>query len=224
MKNLTLIIPAKNEAKSLPAFINELKKYDCDILVVASKGDYDTSKSINETDRIKIIFQEGEGYGSALTEGIERSKTEYSCIINADGSMDPKYLTEMLNECKNNDLVFASRYEKPGGGSDDDTIITLIGNKIFTFLGNFLFSLKISDILYTYILGKTNSFKKLNLKCRDFRLCVEIPIKAKKMNFNYSCIPSYERSRIAGVKKVNVLKDGFLILIGILSFIGKNLK
>jgi len=224
LKNLTLIIPAKNEADSLPLFINELEKYDCNILIIASKDDYDTSRSINETERIKIIFQENDGYGNALIKGINNSQTEYSCIINADGSMDPKTLPEMLNQCKNNDLVFATRYEKPGGGSDDDTIVTLIGNKIFTFLGNFFFNLKISDILYTYILGKTSSFKKMNLASRDFRLCAEIPIKAKKMKLNYSCLPSHERSRIAGVKKVNAIKDGFLILIEILSFIGKSYK
>ena len=107
------------------------------------------------------------------------SKTEYSCIINADGSMDPKYLNSMLENCVTKDFIFASRDEKLGGGSDDDTIITLIGNKIFSFLGNAIFDLKISDILYTYVLGKTDSFKKLQLNHRDFRLCVELPIKAK---------------------------------------------
>ena len=63
--------------------------------------------------------------------------------------------------------------------------------------------------------------KKLNLKRNDFRLCVELPIKAKKMKLNYICLPSYERARIAGTKKVNAIKDGFLILIEILSYIIK---
>ena len=45
--------------------------------------------------------------------------------------------------------------------------------------------------------------------------------EAKKRKLIYKCIASYERSRIAGKKKVNALKDGFLILIGILSFIFK---
>ena len=224
MKNLTLIVPAKNEPESLPIFLDELKKYDCDILIVASKEDCDTYQSIEKTEKIKIIFQEKKGFGNALIEGLNFSKTEYSCIINADGSMNPKYLSEMLENCEKNDLVFASRYERPAGGSDDDTFVTLIGNKIFSFLGNFLFNLNISDILYTYILGKTSSFKKMNLKSKDFRLCVEIPIKAKKMELNYICLPSYERSRIAGNKKVNAIKDGFLILIEMLSFIGKNYK
>ena len=44
-------------------------------------------------------------------------------------------------------------------GSEDDTIITLIGNKIFSFIGKYFFSLPISDILYTFVLGKTKNSK-----------------------------------------------------------------
>ena len=76
----------------------------------------------------------------------------------------------MYNLIQNYDFVYATRYEKPGG-SDDDTIITFIGNKIFSKMGNIFFSLKISDILYTYLLGNTDSFKKiLNLMILNFVL------------------------------------------------------
>ncbi len=221
MKNLTLIIPAKNEAESLPKFLDELKNLESKILIVLEKEDINTINSIQYHNDIIIIHQESKGYGNAIIEGINNSKTDYCCIINADGSMDPKYLNQMLKECSNNDFIFASRYQKPNGGSEDDTLITYIGNKVFSFLGNLIFNLNISDILFTYILGKTNSFRSLNLKNKDFRLCVELPIKAKKMNFKYQTIPSYERSRFGGKKKVNAIVDGFLILVEILSFIGK---
>ena len=168
-----------------------------------------------------MLIQKKRGYGNAIIEGLLSCNTDYSCIINADGSMNPKYLKPMLQECQDKDFIFASRYEKPEGGSDDDTIITFIGNKIFTFLGNILFNLKISDILFTFIMGKTESFNKLELSYDDFRLCVEIPIKAKKRGLKYSTLPSFERSRIAGKKNVNVIIDGLLILFGIFSFIGK---
>ena len=139
-------------------------------------------------------------------------ETDYTCIFNADGSFDPKYLKEMLNLCKENrDFVFASRYMKEGG-SDDDTLLTKIGNFIFSMIGNIFFSLNISDILYTFLLGKTDSFKKLDLKSNDFCLCVEMPIKAKRLKMNFIDAPSYERKRIAGKKKVSEFKDGFKIL------------
>ena len=150
-----------------------------------------------------------------MIEGLDEITTEYFCIINADGSMDPKFLKDMLSHCLDADLVFGSRYIT-GGGSDDDDLVTFTGNKIFTFLGNILFSLNLSDILYTYVLGKTNSIKKLSLKNKDFRICVEIPIKAKKHNLKYKTLPSMERKRIGGKKKVSAIKDGFLILIAVI--------
>jgi len=39
-----------------------------------------------------------------------------------------------------------------------------------------------------------------------------MPIKAKKNKMNFIDMPSYERKRIAGKKKVNEFKDGFKIL------------
>ena len=65
-------------------------------------------------------------------------------------------------------------------------------------------------------MGRSKKFKVLDLKSDDFTFCVEFPIKAKFNNFLLSSIPSYERSRIAGIKKVSEFKDGFLILISIL--------
>ena len=60
---------------------------------------------------------------------------------------------------------------------------------------------------------KTVSFKSLNLKSKDFCLCVEIPIKAKRKGMSYTDTPSYERKRKAGEKKVNEFKDGFKIFL-----------
>tara|TARA_Y100000816_G_C26102104_1_gene584422 strand:- start:492 stop:1154 length:663 start_codon:yes stop_codon:yes gene_type:complete len=211
MSNLTLIIPTKFEAESLPIFLEELNKFKFKKIVVLEKDDIITQKAISKFQDVQLLVQKFNGYGNALIEGIQATKTEYCCIINADGSMDPKYLEDMLIKCKNIDFVFASRYLR-NAGSEDDNIVTIIGNKIFTLLGNIFFKLEISDILYTYILGKSESFKNLNLSYKDFRICVEIPIKVKKKKFNYNSIPSYERKRIGGKKKVNAIKDGLLIL------------
>ena len=202
MKNLTLIIPAKNEEISLPKVLDEIKKYKCRKIIILSKKDKKTFDAISNF-KCKIIKQKIDGYGAALIEGIHNVQTKYLCIFNADGSFDPKYLNQMLRYAnKNYDFIFASRYASTGG-STDDTVLTYIGNKIFTLLGNFLFKLKISDILFTYILGNAKKFKELNLINKDFRLCVEIPIKIKEKKFSYKCIPSMERARIGGKKKVN---------------------
>ena len=46
MKNLTLVIPTKNESESFPLAMEELKTYECKKLVILSKGDELTYNSI----------------------------------------------------------------------------------------------------------------------------------------------------------------------------------
>ena len=210
MNDLTLIIPAKNEKESLPFVIDKIKKFGFEIVVSLKKNDLSTIESIKDK-KVTIHYQNGEGYGNSLTEAITNCKTNYFCIFNADGSFDEDDLIKMYNLININDFVFTTRYESPGG-SEDDTLITYVGNKIFSMLGNIFFSLKISDILYTFLMGKTDSFKKLNIISNDFKFCVELPIKMEIAKMRYQCIPSFEKKRIAGIKKVNAFKDGFLIL------------
>ena len=210
MDKLTLVIPAKNESESLPEVLKELESLKIKTIVVIPTEDYLTRQSIKNFNCKIIEEKNGRGYGCALRTGIDQVDTEFFCIFNADGSFDPLYLYNMykiLNE-KNVDFIFCSRYEV-NGGSDDDTFLTYIGNKIFTFLCNFLFRLNITDVLFTYVMGKSEKYKILDLKSDDFSFCVELPIKAKFNSFILSNIPSYERSRIAGIKKVNEFKDGF---------------
>jgi glycosyltransferase involved in cell wall biosynthesis len=213
MNNLTLIIPAKNEKESLPQVLDELKGFNLKISIVLEREDEETIQSIKNYN-CKIVFQHGKGYGDALITGINSTETELFCIFNADGSFNPNELIKMLEQIHKNeaDLVFGTRYEK-NCGSDDDTIITLIGNFIFTKIGRLFFNLNVTDILYTYVLGKTSKAKDLNLKSKDFKFCVELPIKAKRKGYKLVNSKAHERSRIGGKKKVNPFKDGFIILI-----------
>ena len=215
MNDLTLVIPAKKESETLPLVLESLKKLKIKTIISLKNDDLDTINSIIKNKYVKVYFQSGNGYGNSLKEAINFCETKFFCIFNADGSFEQKDLFKMYNLIKNNDFVYTSRYEKTGS-SEDDTLITLIGNKIFSKFGNIFFSLKISDILYTYLMGKTESFKKLNIESNDFRFCVELPIKMQISNMKYKCIPSYEHKRIAGEKKVSAFKDGFLILLEML--------
>lgn len=222
MNDLTLVIPAKNEKESLPLVLEELQNYNLKIIVVLEKDDYDTITSINKFS-CEILYQEKKGYGDALIQGIKSVKTEFFCIFNADGSFKPTEIKKMydLSKYSNYDLVFASRYEKYSD-SEDDTIVTFVGNKIFSFLGKVLFSLKISDILYTFVLGKTKRTKNLNLIYDDFCFCVELPIKAYKNKFLMISTPAKERKRFGGKKKVNAFRDGLKILISMIILKFKN--
>jgi glycosyltransferase involved in cell wall biosynthesis len=214
MTDLTLVIPAKHESECLPKVLNEISKtnLNCKILISLSKNDIDTINCLKGFN-VEIFYQQNQGYGAALIEAINSIKTKYFCIFNADGSFNPKEILFQINKLENNnyDFIFSSRYLK-NSSTEDDTILTFVGNKIFTLLGKLFFGLPISDILYTFVLGKTLDFKKITFLEQKFGFCVELPIKLHKSNFQISDIEAHERKRIAGKKKVNEFRDGFNIL------------
>ena len=218
MRKLTLIIPAKSESETLPIVLKELKKKKFNFIIVMEKNDIETINSIKKF-RKNIIFQKNKGYGDAIIKGINSVKTELFCIFNADGSFKSSEIRKMINTLlqKNSDFVFGTRYEK-NCKSDDDTFITKIGNYFFTKIGNIFYNVKITDILYTFVLGRTKKIKKLNLKQSDFSFCVELPLKAVKFGMKLSTNQSHERKRIAGQKKVNAFKDGYTILKYMIKF------
>jgi hypothetical protein len=55
--NLTLLIPAKFEAESLPIFLEELKNYDYKKLVVLDKTDFLTIDVVKKFNDIEILYQ-----------------------------------------------------------------------------------------------------------------------------------------------------------------------
>tara|TARA_B100001027_G_scaffold58124_1_gene39266 strand:+ start:450 stop:1130 length:681 start_codon:yes stop_codon:yes gene_type:complete len=211
LEKISLIIPCKNEIESLGAVLNEIKdnKFVDEIIVVVD-SEQDNSIPITKKFNCKLIVQKNKGYGSAIIEGFKNTRNEYACIYNADHSFDPKYFSDLVELSKSNDFIFGSRY-KGSGGSDDDTFVTFIGNKLFTFITRFILGIKLSDILYTYVLCNVDKFNNLNLESNDFKFCIELPVKVKKNNHTYIDLEMFERKRFDGKKKVNIIKDGLLI-------------
>ena len=90
MKNLTLIIPAKNEKESLPIVLKELKNKNYKIKIIVNRNDITTINSVSKF-RCDIIFQDKKGYGNALLKGIKSLKTDFFCIFPfSPTTLDPK--------------------------------------------------------------------------------------------------------------------------------------
>lgn len=213
-QTLSVVIPARNEVESLPMMLQEISKTpDIDKVLIVDGHSTDGSADRVRELGFDVVPQRGRGYGMGVITGIEQAETDLVTFMDADGSYDPAALARMrdLVENENYDIVFCSRY-LPASGSDDDTLIRFIGNMFFTKSVRILFGVKLTDILFFYALGRREVFENLGLQCADFSLCIEVPIKAQRLGYSYTEIPSRERPRVAGVSKVNAFWDGFRIL------------
>jgi len=218
MKNkIEILIPTYNEEGNIKNTIIELKKNGFRNITILDAQSEDNTVLIAKKLKCKIILDKRKkiGFGHSLINGFNSSKHKYCCIFDGDGSFNPKALDKMILKIKKgNDFIFGSRY-LGGNQSDDDTLITKIGNLFFTQFISLLFHFKTTDALFLYTLGETKKWRSLKLKEQDFRICTEILIKA---NNRFKCVEvfSKERKRKFGVSKVNKIQDGINLLINIL--------
>ena len=203
--------------ESLDILLQEIKtlkfKNQIEEIIVVDANSTDDTQEIAKKYNCKLIIQKKKGYGAAIIEGINNSNSYYSVVLDGDGSKKPEYIYNLIEKIEesSDQFVFATRYGKDSG-SDDDTWLTHIGNRIFTNLGKLMFGLKINDILHTFFICKTEKFKELNFRYYDFSFCIELPILVNKLKLQHSEVPSFERKRLAGKVKVNSFIDGFIIL------------
>lgn len=219
LDDIEILIPTFNEEKNLPITIDSLRKIGINNLTILDALSDDETVRIAKELNCKVLIDPVKrlGFGYSLINGINNSSSKYLCVFDADGSFDPSTIILMRDLLikKKLDFVFGSRY-LGGNTSDDDTLITKIGNFFFSKLISILFNFKTSDALFLYLFGRRESFIRLNLIEKDFKICTEALIKART---NYKCeeIYSHEKKRMFGTTKVNRIKDGYLIMKNIFS-------
>ena len=100
MLDLTLIV-SKLEV-SLPQFFKS--KNIIVKIVILEEVTFKLSTQLKILEYINSLSKR-KRFGAAIIEGVEISDTKFFCIINADGSMNPVYLNEMIKKIKKVNLI-----------------------------------------------------------------------------------------------------------------------
>jgi len=218
MPKVSVIIPTLNEVENIEKVLREIPKDRVDEILVIDGHSTDGTVELVKKLGYPLIFQPSKGFGEAFSTGVKEAKSDVIVFINADNSHDPADIPKLLAKIEEGyDMVMASRYS-PGAGSDDDTLLHYIGNKIFTFLSNKIHKANFSDILYFFLAIRREVFDKVKTSSSGFEYCIELPIKVHKAGFKIAQIPSFERKRSGGQAKVNAFSVGLKILLAILKY------
>jgi len=99
--NVTVIIPAYNEEKSISDSVNavfdsDYPKNKMEVIVVDDGSTDNTINMLKKDKRIKVLKQDHQGKVAALNKGIRKSKNEFIAVIDADTILDKKCLRELL--------------------------------------------------------------------------------------------------------------------------------
>lgn len=209
---VTLLIPARNEADCIGTVLADVDPAVIDEVIVVDGHSTDGTPELVREMGFKVVDQEGLGYGLAIRTGVKHASGDVITMVDADGSYRLEDIPLLLDCLKKGyDIAYGSRY-LPGSGSADDTPIRYAGNMIFTGLLRLMHGVKISDSLFLYVAAHRKVFEALPMTSTGFDYCIEFPIRAHKMGFTYTEVPSFEKARVAGDSKVNAMSDGVMIL------------
>ncbi len=220
---IEILIPTFNEEKNISLVLEELHKEGYKNITILDANSSDLTVTIAKQFKCKIILDPPNlsGFGNSLMNGFKNLNSDFFCIFDGDNSFDPKSIDIMSNKINEGyDFVFASRY-KNNEVSEDDDIFSKIANYIFTKTVSFLFNISTTDVLYLYVLGRSESIKQLNLNQKDYSICTEFLIKAYK-NFKCFEILSKERKRLYGKSKVNKILAAFTLMKNIIKLYHSN--
>ncbi|MEZ5428812.1 MAG: glycosyltransferase family 2 protein [Pyrinomonadaceae bacterium] len=146
--NLSVVIPAFNEEKSVRAGIIELREMfaQTDInaeIIVVDDGSRDNTAREAKAAGARVIQHRGNrGYGASLKTGIIAASNEVIAITDADGTYPAEYLPEMLVKLEHADMVVGSRT-----GADVNIPLTRRPAKWFLrVMANYVANTKIPDL------------------------------------------------------------------------------
>ena len=118
---LSVVIPAYNEEKRLPATLSKVRdylsrqKYEWEVLIVNDGSKDNTSAVVSDLikdwDRFKLIDnQQNQGKGGVVKQGMLEAKGEWRLFMDADNSTDVSEVEKLWPFKENFEIIIGSRY------------------------------------------------------------------------------------------------------------------
>jgi len=217
--SVTLFVPVLNEIDGLKVIMPKIDHTLFDQILIADGGSKDGSLEWARSQGYDTILQKKKGLRHAYIEGFPHIKGEWVITFSPDGNCLPEDLPRLIDKVsKGHDMVIASRYFGNKRSGDDD-VVTRFGNWMFTTLINSFFTAKYTDVMTIFRIYRKQMFYDLDIHLEDSHnteklfftvVGVEplISIRAAKRKLNCSDIYSFEPARIAGVRKLQIIRWG----------------
>ena len=156
-----------------------------------------------------VINQTGDGLGDAYRQAVKYASSENILFFSPDGNALPEDIPKLIKKMNDGDydIVQISRFGK-NGKSEDDTLVTAFGNRMFTFIANCFFGGKLTDTLFGFKIIKKKIFEEIKLDGEFLTLEQQMSIKSMKKKLKITEIDGVEPKRIGGEAKMRPLTTG----------------
>jgi hypothetical protein len=205
---ISLIIPAYNEAESLPRVLTSIPKCITEVVVV-DNGSSDATASIAIQHGARVISEPQRGYGQACLAGLaalEQDPPDLVAFADGDGSDNHPQLVQLVQSLIKNqlDLVLARRIAHNEYALSPQQ---RFGNRLATTLINMIWGVKFHDLGPMRVL-RWAALKQLNMNDRNFGWTIEMQIRAVQHKLRWQEVPLLYLPRYAGKSKISRTASG----------------
>ncbi len=217
---VAVLIPALNEAESLPALFAEIPEVDRIVLI--DNGSLDGTADIAANLGAEVIQQSKRGYGNAILSGMALLKVDppdVVVILDADGADPPGLMSHLLEPIRENraDLVLSDRTDHAEPGSLTRT--QRYGNRLATRLIAWQTGYRYRD-MGPFRAIRWSSLERLQMCDPTWGWNVEMQMKAVQQGLRITEVPLPYRRRSHGESKISgnlsgALRAGYRILLAV---------
>ncbi|MCQ8105491.1 glycosyltransferase family 2 protein [Methylomonas sp. SURF-2] len=211
---LSIIIPAKNEAKNLPELLADigLQNLAAEIIVV-DDGSTDTTAAVAIASGAKVISHPySQGNGAAIKTGARNANGEILVFMDADGQHKPGDIAKLLDKLNHGyDMAIGARKANTHAG-----LFRRIANSFYNHLASMMTGHKIEDLTSGFRAVRANKFKKfLYLLPNGFSYPTTSTMAFFRSGFPVAYVPIKAGKR-EGKSHIKIIKDGIRFFIIIL--------
>ena len=224
-KKVAVLIPALNEAESLPKVLEDIPAF-VDRVIVCDNGSTDGTCEVAASHAprrdVLAVRETRRGYGSACLKAMSAlTDEELVAFLDADGSDHAELMGSLLDPLLDGaDLCISNRFTPqlhPGALS----LPQLFGNRLAVLLVRLLWGFGYRD-LGPFRAIRREALRRLNMSDATFGWTIEMQVKALDAGLRIAQVDVPYRARIGGKSKIGgtfsgVVLAGFKIVATILA-------
>jgi len=214
--NISIILPAKNEAESLEKLLPELRQsFPEEEIIVVNDGSTDNTVEICERNQIRVVSHVySMGNGAAIKTGTRNAEGNILVFMDADGQHRPEDINRLIEKVESGfDMVVGARQM-----DSHASLARRIANTIYNKLASWMTGYPIEDLTSGFRAARARHFKKfLYLLPNKFSYPTTSTMAFFRSGLPVGYVPIKAMNRTGDRKShIRLFHDGFRFLIIIL--------
>lgn len=212
-RNLSIIIPAKNEEAGLSKFLPVLNKlYPEAEVIVVDDGSSDSTASVAVGFSAKVISHPySKGNGAAIKTGARNATRDVILCMDADSQHDPQEISRLVDKYHEGyHMVVGSRSR-----AHQASVARAFGNGLYNRLASIVVGHKVKDLTSGFrVVNRDKFLRFIDLLPNGFSYPTTITMAFFKVGYSVAYVDVNVNRRI-GKSHLSVTKDGirFLLII-----------